>query len=80
MRVLRRAAVQGHEIPQTAHHPQGPFPSELFRPGPIEGVEETLPSTYATAQNNYQEPVWVRCRLCEDVMTSDQTDSHRCGD
>lgn len=80
MRVLRRAALQGHEVPQTARRPQGPFPAELFRPGPIEGVEPEEVNTYATAQNNYADPVWVRCRLCGEVMMTDETDAHRCGD
>lgn len=79
MRILRRPAVQGHAIPQTAHRPNGPFPAELFRIEPTEGVEPDDPSPYATAQNNYTPASWVRCRACSEVMTSDEADSHLCG-
>lgn len=78
MRIIRRPAVQGHAVPATAHHPRGPFPSELFRVEPIEGVEPERPDPLATAQNNYVSPVWVRCRLCGEIMTSEDSDSHGC--
>lgn len=80
MRVIRTPAYQGHDIPQTAHHPRNPFPQEILAHGPIEPVEPEEFDPYATAQNNYISPTWVRCRACGEVMTEDETDAHRCGD
>lgn len=80
MRVIRTPAYQGHAIPQTAHRPQGPFPSEILAPNPVEPVEPEDVNPWANAQNNYLPPAWVRCRLCNEVMTEDETDAHRCGD
>lgn len=80
MKVIRRPAVQGHAIPQTAHRPQGPFPAEILAPNPIESVEPDDPDPWANAQNNYTSPTWLRCRACGEVMTEDEADAHWCGD
>lgn len=79
MRVVRRMAVQGHEIPATAHRPQGPFPSEILAPTVVVTEEEEKIDPRANAQNFYRSPSMVRCTLCGDVMTDDVTDSHVCG-
>lgn len=78
MRVVRRPAVQGHEIPQTAHNPQGPFPRELFAAPEIVSVEPEPSDTDITAQNLYRSDHLVRCTLCGDVMREDQTRHHTC--
>lgn len=80
MRVIRRPAVQGHAIPQTAHNPQGPFPAEILAPTVVvtEAEEEIDPR--ANAQNFYRSPSLVRCTLCGEIMTEDVTDSHVCED
>lgn len=80
MRVIRRPAVQGHAIPQTAHQPQGPFPAEILAPNVVvtEAEEEVDPR--ANAQNLYRSPSLVRCTLCGEIMTEDVTDSHVCED
>jgi hypothetical protein len=80
MRMIRRPAVQGHDIPTTAHAPRGPFPQELLTPSPVVTIEEELPDPRANAQNHFQAPSLVRCRLCGEVMYSDETDMHGCGD
>lgn len=79
MRVIRRPAYQGHDIPQTAHQPRGPFPPELFVAGPLASVEPEDIDTRENAQNNYRAPALMRCTLCGEVMTEDETDAHRCG-
>lgn len=80
MRVIRRPAVQGHAIPQTAHQPHGPFPAEILAPNVVvtEAEEEVDPR--ANAQNLYRSPSLVRCTLCGEIMTEDVTDSHVCED
>lgn len=80
MKIIRRPAVQGHEIPQTAHQPKGPFPAELFHSNPIESVEPDDADPWANAQNDYTSPTWLRCRACGDVMTESEADTHECGD
>jgi len=80
MRVVRRAAVQGHAIPSTAHRPNGPFPAEILAPNQVVTEEEEKIDPRANAQNLYRSPSMVRCTLCGDVMTDDMTDGHRCGD
>lgn len=78
MRVIRRPAIQGHAIPETAHRPKGPFPPEILAPNVVvtEAEEEIDPR--ANAQNLYRSPSLVRCTLCGDIMTEDVTDSHVC--
>lgn len=78
MKVIRRAAVQGHAIPTTAHRPQGPWPAEVMAQNEIVAVEPDDPDPRAHAQNNYQAPHMVRCVDCLEVLYSDETDSHRC--
>lgn len=78
MRVIRRPAIQGHAIPTTGHSPQGPFPRELFASPEVVSVEEEEIDTLVTAQNLYRSTNMVRCTLCGDVMTEDQTRHHSC--
>lgn len=78
MRIVRRQAVQGHEIPSTAHHPRGPFPSEILAPNVVVMEPEDQVDPRANAQNLYRSPSLVRCTLCGDIMTEDVTDSHVC--
>lgn len=78
MRVIRRPAVQGHAVPQTAHHPNGPFPPEVLAANPVEAVPMPDEDPRLNAQNNYTPPTLMRCTLCGEVMTSDETDAHRC--
>jgi hypothetical protein len=78
VRVVRRAAVQGHAIPTTAHQPRGPFPSEVMAPNQVITEEEERIDPRANAQNLYRSPSMVRCTWCGDVMTEDVTDSHIC--
>ncbi len=79
MRIVRRPAVQGHAVPSTAHRPQGPFPSEVLAPNPVVSVEIDDPDPRENAQNGYRAPGYVRCTLCSEVMTIEETDAHRCG-
>lgn len=78
MRMIRRAAVQGHDVPQTAHQAQGPFPRELFAAPQVISVEPEDPATDITAQNLYRSEHLVRCTTCGDVMREDQTKHHTC--
>lgn len=80
MRVVRRAAVQGHDIPSTAHRPHGPFPAEILAPNQVITEPEEQIDPRANAQNLYRSPSLVRCTVCGEIMTEDVTDSHVCED
>ena len=83
MRVIRRAAVQGHAVPATASYPKGPFPAEVLAP-PVVTHDDTDPDVLyppgATAQNNYQGVRMFRCKLCGELVTEEQIASHQCED
>jgi hypothetical protein len=78
MRLMRRPAVQGHDIPTTAHRPNGPFPAELLAAPVVVDQEIDEPDPRANAQNNFRTPSLVRCTHCGEVMYDDETDAHRC--
>lgn len=81
MRVLRRAAVQAHAVPETAGYPRGPFgPDILAKPVVVhEDVSDTPFPMGATAQNDYRGIRYFRCKNCLDVVADHEVDAHICG-
>lgn len=66
---------------------RGPFPPELFikpqvvtdyEPQPEDGGDPVPQG--GTAQNNYTEAQFYRCRYCEDVVRAEDLDSHVCSE
>jgi hypothetical protein len=83
MRVIRKAAFQGHSFPTTRTKAWGPFPVEVLAE-PVITYDDTDPDNIyppgASAQNNYQGVPLYRCRDCSATLTGDQLDDHICED
>ena len=79
MRVVRRAAFQGHAIPTTAGYARGPFNPEVLAPPVIVHDDPVEEMPYgATAQNDYRGVPLMRCTYCQSVVPEDLTASHVC--
>lgn len=87
MRIIRYETKQGHPVPKTAMPARGPFPPELFKSPEIitdyipqdDSGEAEIPEG-GTAQNGFRELRWFRCRVCGDVVSEHDIDSHVCDD
>jgi hypothetical protein len=87
LRIIRYETKQGHPVPKSAMAPRGPFPPELFRDPEIitdyvpqsDGGGEEIPEG-GTAQNNFRELRWFKCRVCGDIVSEHEVDSHICDD
>lgn len=86
MHVIRTVATyQGHAVPNQITRPKGPFPAELFSQAPVnydyeqayaeDGSDFPLG---ATAQNNFEPPLWLRCYDCHARVREDETEDHEC--
>lgn len=74
MGLVRKFAVQGHEVPRTATRPQGPFPPEVLAQSRV--VHENYDSdSLHEALDNVR---MFRCRYCEDILLEEQLDNHDC--
>lgn len=81
MRVIRRPAVQGHAIPQTAHRPNGPFNREILAQPEVLHEDPVDDTPYgATAQNDYRGLTLYRCSYCGDTVTEEEVDAHYCSE
>ena len=79
MRVVRRAAYQGHAVPATAGYPRGPFDAEVLARPVVEDPEPETDYPYgATAQNDMAGVPLFRCRVCGGVETEETLDLHAC--
>ena len=86
MHVIRTVATyQGHPVPNHITRPKGPFPAELFmQPEVNYEYEQAYPEdgsdfqNGATAQNNFEPPVWLRCYDCHARVREDETEDHEC--
>lgn len=92
-RIERIQTFQGHPVPTTGGGLKGPFPPELYTSMPvIEDYEqisgnggEEIPIG-GTAQNNYRPhtpkpavaPRLFRCRLCDDIVSEFELETHVC--
>lgn len=87
MKIINKQAVQVHPVPQHITEPYGPFPSEVLKepeviyeytPALSEDGSDFAPG--ATAQNNFNPPRYLRCRVCMVRVLEDETESHVCED
>ena len=92
-RIERNQTFQGHPVPTTGGGLKGPFPPELYTSMPvIEDYEqisgnggEEIPIG-GTAQNNYRPhtpkpavaPRLFRCKLCDDIVSEFELETHVC--
>jgi hypothetical protein len=76
MKLIRKFAVQGHEVPESAHSPQGPFPAEIMR-GPQLNHEDNHADSLHEALDSMR---LFRCRDCDALLYEDQLAEHECED
>ena len=74
MKLIRKFAVQGHEVPETAHSPQGPFPPEIMR-GPQLAYEESHADSLHEALDTVR---LFKCKHCDSILYQDQLSNHEC--
>jgi len=76
MKLIRKFAVQGHEVPQSAHSPQGPFPAEIMEE-PRKNYEESHADSMHEALDNVR---LFRCRYCDMLLYQEYLSDHECED
>lgn len=74
MPIIRKFAVQGHEIPRAAYSPHGPFPPEVLNQSSVR---------YDTDHGDSLHPAlddvrMFRCRDCGTILYEDELSSHEC--
>jgi hypothetical protein len=74
VKVIRKFAVQGHPVPDKAHHPVGPFPAEVLKQPQMEVVVEHSDSLHE-ALDEYR---LFRCRDCGEVLGRESLNIHEC--
>jgi len=76
MPLVRKFAVQGHNVPRSAYRAHGPFPAEVLAQNPVEYELEHSDSLHEALDDVRM----FRCRDCSDVLYEDELNSHYCED
>lgn len=79
MRVVRKAAYQGHAIPRRAGYAKGPFNDEILAKPAVVLTEEAPQPFNANAQNDFQGERILQCSACMGLVPESLTDEHVCG-
>lgn len=74
MPLIRKFAVQGHEIPRAAYRPHGPFPPEVL--AQTRSVHEDYHSD--SLHEALDDVRMFRCRDCGEVLYEEQLSIHEC--
>lgn len=74
MGLIRKFAVQGHEVPEHATRPLGPFPPEVLAQGRVVQDDYDSDSLHEALDNVRM----YKCRFCGDVLYEDELDIHEC--
>lgn len=74
MPLIRKFAVQGHEIPKSVYNPHGPFPPEILAQTRVEYEEYNSDSLHEALDDVHL----YRCRDCGDVLYEDELPIHEC--
>jgi len=75
MGLIRKFAVQGHEVPTGPHSPRGPFPLELYQAAEMALDESEHGDSLHEALDDIR---MFRCRDCRDVLYDYELDEHEC--
>lgn len=76
MPIVRKFAIQGHEIPKGPHSPRGPFPPELFQ-----AAEMAYDESHGDSLHEALDDVRMfRCKDCYDILYEDELNAHICED
>ena len=74
MPIIRKFAIQGHEIPSMAHSPRGPFPPEVLAQPQKSDVEEHGDSLHV----GLDDVRFFKCRDCGEILLEDSLNDHEC--
>jgi hypothetical protein len=74
MPIIRKFAVQGHEVPKGPYGAHGPFPPELYHAAHIEREDYDSDSLHEALDDVR----FFRGRFCADVLYENELDSHDC--
>lgn len=74
MPIIRKFAIQGHEIPKTAYSPHGPFPPEVLAQTRVVYDTDHGDSLHAALDDIRL----FRCRDCGTMLYEDELDTHEC--
>lgn len=75
MPLIRKNAVQGHLIPQTATRPRGPFPPEILAQPKMQNDYDYMESSYESTDELLK---IFRCKDCKELLYEDETPNHDC--
>jgi hypothetical protein len=75
MPLIRKAARQGHAIPNGYTRPLGPFPPEIFAQNP-RAYDETFESD--SLPESFDDVRMFRCKFCTDILYEDELRTHDC--
>lgn len=76
MPLIRKFAVQGHEVPKGPYRPHGPFPREVLAQSSVV-YEDNHPDSLHEALDDVR---LFRCKYCADVLYEYELDEHVCED
>ena len=74
MKVIRKFAIQGHEVPSTSHAPRGPFPPEVLAGPQMDENEYHSDSLHV----GLDEVRFFKCKECYMVLEDNELDDHEC--
>ena len=74
MGVIRKFAVQGHEVPSGPYGAHGPFPPEILQHSPVVYDESHGDSLHEA----FDDVRLFRCKECYDILYEDELEQHVC--
>jgi hypothetical protein len=74
MPLIRKFAVQGHEIPKGPYRPHGPFPPEILTQSPVNYDDYHADSLHEALDDVRM----FKCNFCGEVLYEDEVDAHEC--
>jgi hypothetical protein len=75
MPLIRKFAVQGHNVPSGYSTPRGPFPPEIFAQNPR--AEDDFPQS-DSLHEALDDVRMFRCKYCGDILYEDELNTHDC--
>ena len=76
MPIIRKFAIQGHEIPAISHSPRGPFPPEVLAQPRMSHEDAHADSLHV----GLDDVRFFKCKTCDEVLLQDELEEHECLD
>jgi hypothetical protein len=74
MPIIRKFAVQGHEVPKSSYRPHGPFPPEVLAQTRVVYDQDHGDSLHEALDDVRL----FKCKDCGDILTQDELTNHDC--